>query len=119
VAAPRFRFYSPSDSRAAVIGIPYRILAAHKSDLYCWREIFQVYVESDVFGSIRTETLGTITVENAEKRLSQFIERLTSRGLGGGRKLKLKQSRSALKLFLTLNIYILNVKKVSCQFLIL
>ncbi|KAJ6617580.1 SPX domain-containing protein [Mycena sp. CBHHK59/15] len=82
-----------------------------KSDLYSWREIFQLYVEAEVFESVSERTRGERTIEESETRLKQFAERVTTRGLGDGRKLKLPQSRKALESFLELNLFILNVKK--------
>ncbi|KAF8218275.1 SPX domain-containing protein [Mycena galopus ATCC 62051] len=84
---------------------------ARKSDLYSWREIFQLYVESEVFESVNELHPGERTIEEAETRLKQFAERVTTRGLGDGRQLKLPQSRRALESFLQLNLFILNVKK--------
>ncbi|KAJ3755438.1 SPX domain-containing protein [Lentinula raphanica] len=83
----------------------------NKSDLYSWREIFQLYVESEVFESSNEAHPGELSIEESEKRLKLFAERVTLRGLGDKRKLKLKQSHEALESFLHLNMFILNVKK--------
>ncbi|KAJ3717986.1 SPX domain-containing protein [Lentinula raphanica] len=83
----------------------------NKSDLYSWREIFQLYVESEVFESSNEAHPGELSIEESEKRLKLFAERVTLRGLGDKRKLKLKQSHEALESFLNLNMFILNVKK--------
>ncbi|KAG6866165.1 hypothetical protein C0991_008119 [Blastosporella zonata] len=82
-----------------------------KSDLYSWREIFQLYIEAEVFESVHELDRGERSVEESEKRLKLFAERVTSRGLGDDRKLKTKQSREALETFLELNLFILNIKK--------
>ncbi|KAH0579150.1 hypothetical protein H2248_003303 [Termitomyces sp. 'cryptogamus'] len=82
-----------------------------KSDLYSWREIFQLYVEAEVFESVHELDRGERSVEESEKRLKQFAERVTVRGLGDERKLKSKSSREALETFLELNVFILNIKK--------
>ncbi|KAF9007547.1 hypothetical protein BDQ17DRAFT_221387 [Cyathus striatus] len=82
-----------------------------KSDLYSWREIFQLYVETEVFESVSEATRGERTVEDSEERLKKFADRVAQRGLGDKRKLKLAQSRRALEGFLELNLFILNVKK--------
>ncbi|KAF9009176.1 hypothetical protein BDZ89DRAFT_1143956 [Hymenopellis radicata] len=84
---------------------------AHKTDLNAWREIFQLYVEAEVFEGVGEASRGERTVEESELRLKQFAERVTTRGLGDNRQLKLKQSRMALETFLKLNMYILNIKK--------
>ncbi|KAJ6475732.1 hypothetical protein C8R47DRAFT_1142306 [Mycena vitilis] len=82
-----------------------------KSDLSSWREIFTLYVEAEIFESISEHDRGERTIEDSEARLKHFAERVTVRGLGDGRKLKLAQSRKALESFLQLNLFILNVKK--------
>ncbi|KAJ3499051.1 hypothetical protein NLJ89_g10139 [Agrocybe chaxingu] len=84
-----------------------------QSDLYSWREIFQLYVEAEVFESVSESTRGQHTIEESEKRLQLFAERVTQRGLGDTRKFKLKQSIAALETFLNLNLFILNIKKFS------
>jgi hypothetical protein len=86
--------------------------SSNKSDLYTWREIFQLYLEAEVFESAAESSRGARTVENAEERLKLFSSRISERGLNDVRKLKLKESRNALETFLQLNIFILNVKKV-------
>ncbi|EGN97125.1 hypothetical protein SERLA73DRAFT_110234 [Serpula lacrymans var. lacrymans S7.3] len=82
-----------------------------KSDLYSWREIFQLYVEAEVFEGIGEINRGERTVEESEKRLRLFSERVSQRGLDSKQKLKLKQSRDALGTFLKLNFFILDLKK--------
>ncbi|KAJ7661251.1 SPX domain-containing protein [Mycena rosella] len=96
-----FKVHSPLNASAGGV----------RSDLYSWREIFQLYVEAEVFESVSERTRGARSIEESETRLKQFAERVTTRGLGDGRKLKLPQSRKALESFLELNLFILNVKK--------
>ncbi|KAF9553445.1 hypothetical protein CPC08DRAFT_744734 [Agrocybe pediades] len=84
-----------------------------KSDLYFWREIFRLYVEAEVFESMGEASRGEWSVEESEKRLQIFAQRVTSQGLGDHRKFKKKQSLQALESFLNLNLFILNVKKFS------
>ncbi|GLB41102.1 putative SPX domain containing protein [Lyophyllum shimeji] len=81
------------------------------SDLYTWREIFQLYVEAEVFQSVHELDRGERSLEESENRLKLFAERVTSRGLGDKRKLKSQTSRDALETFLELNVFILNIKK--------
>ncbi|KAF9527206.1 SPX domain-containing protein [Crepidotus variabilis] len=89
-----------------------RVKRSHlKNDLYAWREIFQLYVESEVFESVSETHHGECSIEESEKRLQQFAQRVTTRGLGDGREFKLKQSIDALQTFLDLNLFILNIKK--------
>lgn len=80
--------------------------------MYSWREIFQLYVEAEVFESVSEASRGEWSVEESEQRLKLFAERVTRRGLGDGRHLKMKHSRAALETFLELNLFILNIKKV-------
>jgi hypothetical protein len=105
-----FHPHSRLTSHAGMIRTPNR--ESNKSDLFSWREIFQLYVEAEVFESVGEQTRGELTVEESEKRLKNFAERATQRGLGDSKKFKLKQSRQALETFLGLNLFILNVKKV-------
>ncbi|KAF8154620.1 hypothetical protein B0H34DRAFT_660898 [Crassisporium funariophilum] len=84
-----------------------------KSDLYSWREIFQLYLEAEVFESVSETTRGERSVEESERRLKMFAERVSKRGLGDSRQFKMKQSGVALETFLGLNLFILNIKKFS------
>lgn len=68
-------------------------------------------MEAEVFESVHEADRGERSLEESEKRLQAFLERITDRGLAN--KLKLKQSRGALDTFLELNAFILDVKKVS------
>ncbi|KIK52382.1 hypothetical protein GYMLUDRAFT_49974 [Collybiopsis luxurians FD-317 M1] len=95
-------------SNAGTISSPSK---SAKSDLYSWREIFALYIESEVFESLHESSPGQLSIDESEKRLKLFADRVTSRGLGDKRKLKLKESREALEGFLELNMFILNVKK--------
>jgi hypothetical protein len=85
-----------------------------KSDLYIWREIFEIYVTAEVFEDISEAHRGERTVEDAEKRLTLFANRVVRRGLDTDFKFKHPQSQPALETFLKLNLFILNLKKV-CQ----
>ncbi|KAF9261076.1 hypothetical protein L218DRAFT_961763 [Marasmius fiardii PR-910] len=85
--------------------------SSFKSDLYSWREIFQLYVETEVFETVSEVRRGENSVEESERRLKLFAERVTTRGLGDERALKLERSREALQTFLELNMFILNIKK--------
>jgi len=68
----------------------------------------EIYLEAEIFESIREKTRGEQTAEESEKRLQSFAERLTRKGLDNKRKLKMKESRVALKTFLELNEFIVN-----------
>ena len=98
-----------SDASSISISSPLFFTAA-KTDLYTWREIFQLYIEAEVFESVHELDRGERSIEESEARLSTFVDRVTRQELGA--KLKFKQSKGALGIFLNLNMYILNVKKV-------
>jgi len=87
-----------------------------KSDLYSWREIFQLYMEAEVFESMRERDRGERSVEECERRLGLFVDRVTRRGQeqgqGQGQWMKSKQGRYALSRFLQMNALILDIKKV-------
>ncbi|KAG8958668.1 hypothetical protein FRC03_008923 [Tulasnella sp. 419] len=83
-----------------------------KSDLYAWREIFQSWVEAEIFESLSERTRGERSVEESEKRLTMFANQMVKRGLAdGGRTFRLKSSKDAMKRFLALNVLILDMKK--------
>ncbi|KZV94469.1 hypothetical protein EXIGLDRAFT_736969 [Exidia glandulosa HHB12029] len=81
------------------------------SDLYAWREIFALWVESEVFESTSERTRGERPLAEAEDRLGDFARQVTKRGLGDGRTLKRAESRAAVEKFLELNLFVLNLKK--------
>jgi hypothetical protein len=111
-----FRPHSRVTSDPTSIHLPSRSINSNKTDLYTWREVFQLYVESEVFENVAETHRGPRPVEEAEERLALFAERVTQRGLGIQRKFHLKESRDALETFLQLNMFILNVKKVRGNF---
>lgn len=86
-----------------------------QNDLYAWREIFQIYLEAEVFERVGEVGRGERSVEECERQLQLFAQRVTRTGIPGGRRqFKLKQSVQALETFLSLNLFILNIKKVRC-----
>jgi hypothetical protein len=76
----------------------------------------EIYVEAEIFESISEKSRGGRSIEDSEKRLQWFREKLTQRGIsryiGRKRTLKMKQSQTAFRAFLELNTFILNLKKV-------
>lgn len=84
-----------------------------KSDLYVWRQIFQMWVEAQIFESSNEMNRGERSVDDAEKRLTEFADKVVQRGLGDSRTLQRKESRAALEQFLRLNVLLLDLKKVS------
>ena len=83
-----------------------------KSDLYAWREIFALWVETEVFESTSERARGDRPLAEAEDRLGDFAREVTKRGLGDARTLKRKESQAAVEQFLQLNLALLNLKKV-------
>lgn len=96
-----------------------------KSDLYAWREIFQLYLDAEIFESTSERSRGERSVEDASDRLQAFVDRLKERHLWDeawledkghlkhetGR-LQLKESRKAMVMFLRMNETLLDLKKV-------
>jgi len=72
-------------------------------------------MEAEVFESMRERDRGERSVEECERRLGLFVDRVTRREQGHGHKewMKSKQSRYALGRFLQMNALILDIKKVS------
>ena len=81
------------------------------NDLYVWREIFTLWVESSIYEGRSERNRGERDVESAEKRLHAFAAEVVKRGLGDSRHFKSKQSRKALDRFLELNMALLDIKK--------
>ncbi|KAI0029901.1 SPX domain-containing protein [Vararia minispora EC-137] len=82
-----------------------------KSDLSVWREIFQLYVEAEIFENLSERAHGERSIQDAEARLKMFSDRVASRGLGDRHTLRHKDSRAALASFLRLNLLLMNIKK--------
>ncbi|KAJ8508331.1 hypothetical protein ONZ45_g9389 [Pleurotus djamor] len=83
------------------------------NDLYIWREIFQLYMEIQVFESTAETTRGENSVEESERRLQLFVSQLTQRNLNDRKKFKSKHGREALDTFMRLNFCILDIKKLA------
>ncbi|KIJ14853.1 hypothetical protein PAXINDRAFT_169528 [Paxillus involutus ATCC 200175] len=103
-SAPRsFSVYSLAASNVTHV----RPGSGGKSDLYTWREVFQLYVEAEVFEGIGEVNRCERSVEEAEKRLQAFEQRIKEKKGS----LRLSGSTGALDLFISLNFFILDVKK--------
>ena len=83
-----------------------------KSDLYIWREIFQLYAETEIFESVKESTRCERSIEEAETHLELFKGRVLDKKAS----LVLPGSQDAFDAFLKVNWFILNVKKVSMHF---
>jgi hypothetical protein len=84
---------------------------ASKKDLYAWREIFTLWIESEIFESNAERTRGERTVEQAEARLHRFADMVVKRGLGDRRTMRGKKVREAWEEFLRLNVLLLDIKR--------
>lgn len=82
-----------------------RLIRVHKSDLYRWREIFELYLAAEVFFSTAETTGGVRNSEKARKQLVWFQEELEKREIL--RKFKLATSINAYNRFLVLNATLL------------
>ncbi|KAI6032606.1 hypothetical protein F5J12DRAFT_944819 [Pisolithus orientalis] len=79
-----------------------------KSDLYFWREVFQQYVQAEIFEGIGEAERGERSIDEAERRLVLFHGRVTEKA----RSLRIPTSEEALDMFFKINAFILDVKKV-------
>ncbi|KAH9855529.1 SPX domain-containing protein [Lenzites betulinus] len=107
-----FHPYSPYSSDPANISVTsYALSITSRSDLDTWRQIFQLYMEADIFQGHQERFRGERDVEDAETRLHAFSSELKERMAKGSLKLRMKQSRIALNKFLELNTFILDLRK--------
>ncbi|KAG1847331.1 SPX domain-containing protein [Suillus subalutaceus] len=95
-SAPRsFSAYSMAVSNAATLRPR---SGSRNTDLYSWREIFQMYVEGEIF-----ESFG----ERTQTRMKRFEARMQEKRS----KLKLAGSKDALDIFMRMNFFILDLKR--------
>ncbi|KAI0354010.1 hypothetical protein OH77DRAFT_1426416 [Trametes cingulata] len=107
-----FHPHSPFSSDPANISVSSHALAINaRSDLDTWRQIFQLYMEADIFQGHQERFRGERDVDDAEARLQAFNAELNQRIHKGIIKLRMKQSRVALKTFMDLNTFILDLRK--------
>ena len=71
-----------------------------------------MYVEADIFRGHQERFRGERDTEDAAARLAAFSSHLHERLSDGSLKLKLKQSKVALRTFIELNTFILDLRKV-------
>lgn len=104
-SAPRsFSTYSMTVNNAATLRPS---SGSRNTDLYSWREIFQMYVEGEIFESVGERTRGERSVEETETRIKRFEERMQEKRS----KLKLAGSKDALDVFMRMNFFILDLKR--------
>ena len=77
----------------------------NKTDMYGWRQLFDLYLQAGVFFSTSEGTMGTRSTASAAQQLEWFQNEVTSRGLVSG--FKLPASHRALDRFVKINIALL------------
>ncbi|OCH85318.1 hypothetical protein OBBRIDRAFT_763082 [Obba rivulosa] len=90
--------------------LSHALVAGSKSDLYVWREVFQLYVEAEIHESHAELTRGERALDDSEQRFQAFSQRIAER-MRDGHAFKLKQSREAFRTFLRLNAFVLDLRK--------
>ncbi|GAA5973024.1 hypothetical protein JCM11641_000368 [Rhodosporidiobolus odoratus] len=80
-----------------------------KTDLYIWREIFALWAEAAIFESRSERDRGERSVEEVERKMEWFVDQVAKRKLA--KRMKHKESRSALDKFIALNVELLDLKK--------
>lgn len=98
-------------SSTTVTKYEYKSATPSQKDLYAWRDIFALWIESEIFESAAERTRGERTVEEAERRLHAFAAEVVRRGLGDRRTMKGKRTRKAWDDFLRLNVRLLDLKR--------
>jgi len=78
-------------------------------DLYFWREMFRIYLETPVFYSTNEQNRGAVTFPDAKKRLQAYDCQIREIGLLG--KMKTPQAKRAAQMFLDLNLNILKIMR--------
>lgn len=104
-STPHFSTYSMVVNNASTLRPS---SGGRKTDLYLWREIFQMYLEGDIFESFGERTRGERSIEESEHRIKRFQERTLEKRS----KFKLPGSKDALDVFMQMNFYILDLKRV-------
>ncbi|KAG7699477.1 hypothetical protein KL930_001891 [Ogataea haglerorum] len=78
-----------------------------KNDMYVWREIFQMYIESEVFFSTRERSSGRVDVAVSRKRLSDFVAHVNETKVL--KRLRQRNSLAAFATFKEMNFLIIKV----------
>ena len=113
-AGPSYRPISVED-HPGTITVPstrpvFRPKLDDRSDLYLWRLLLGLYIDSEVFDSMAERNRGERSLEDAEIRMTAFSERVEKSGFLRG---KSKKTYDEVDAFLGLNRTILDLKKVS------
>jgi E3 ubiquitin-protein ligase BAH len=76
-----------------------------RSDLYPWRDIFEIYIEAGVFFSNHEIDHGHRSSADAQKQLTWFLEQIDKRKMAGS--FKRKESKELLGRFISVNLELL------------
>ncbi|CAH2351555.1 transcriptional regulator of yeast form adherence 3 [[Candida] railenensis] len=84
-------------------------VAPKKSDLYKWREVFKVYLDSEVFFRYNETSISSSErkAEQIKKNLEEFLTRVKKTGVLT--QFKHKKSMNAFNAFVTMNYHLLKV----------
>ncbi|OZJ04788.1 hypothetical protein BZG36_01879 [Bifiguratus adelaidae] len=80
-----------------------------KRQLYVWRQIMQLYMESDVFMGMTEHDRGWHGVETAKKQLAFFVGQMKRQKLSG--KLQGRKSKLAFAKFMQLNQNLIDIRQ--------
>ncbi|AOA63498.1 Hypothetical protein PP7435_CHR3-1163 [Komagataella phaffii CBS 7435] len=80
-----------------------------RSDLYTWRELFKLYIDSEIFFKSSTSTAGERSVQQAKANLAAFWNHVNNKKFH--KAFHQKGSRSAFKSFIGLNERLLKVSQ--------
>ena len=110
---PYYRPFSVVDDPGAIeipsTNAPFRPKLDSRSDLYMWRKFLDLYVDAEVFDSIAERNRGERSSEDAEIRMTKFLEEVEKSGILCG---KSEKAHLEVERFLKLNQIILDLKKV-------
>ncbi|KAF7721476.1 hypothetical protein EC973_004656 [Apophysomyces ossiformis] len=80
----------------------------HKKDLYTWREIFRIYMDSSIFQNEDESKCTVPSFERSKERLLWFTQEIAKKKLE--KKLTLKRSKLVLRQFLAINAHLIDFK---------
>lgn len=98
-------------SSTTVTKYEYQSATPSQKDLYAWRDIFALWIESQIFESSSERDRGERSVDEAERRLHAFAAEVVRRGLGDRRTIRGRKTRKAWDEFLSLNVRLLDLKR--------
>lgn len=113
-ADPSYRPFSIEDD-PALISIPstrtaFRAKLDDRSDLYMWRQLLGLYIETEVFDSVAERDRGERSLEDTETRLEIFLDKVEKNGILKG---KSERAHLGVKHFIRLNNMVLDLKRLN------